>query len=143
MHCRMVQGDPHRTWVVVFELGEDPIAELKTLADDVLLATSYFTAIGGFSEAVLGWFDPQKKDFRRIPVNEQVEVVSLAGNIVDSDDGRRAHAHVVLGTSDGRALGGHLLEAKVRPTLELVLTESPAHLARHYDPDAHIPLIGV
>ncbi len=130
-------------WVVVFEPGEDPIARLKELADDVLLATSHFNAIGGFSEAVLGWFDPQKKDYRRIPVKEQVEVVSLAGNITDGDDGRRAHGHVVLGTSDGRALGGHLLEAKVLPTLELVLTESPAHLARHYDEDSHIPLIGV
>lgn len=143
MHCRKVQEEPHRMFVVVFEPGEDPIAGLKQLADDVLLATSRFTAIGGFSEAVLGWFDPEAKDYKRIPVNEQVEVVSLAGNIVDSDDGRRPHAHVVLGTSDGRALGGHLLEARVRPTLELVLNESPAHLARYYDAESHIPLIGV
>ncbi len=143
MHCRRVQDEPHRMWVVVFEPGEDPVDGLKRLADDLLLATSRFTAIGGFSEAVLGWFDPERKEFKHIPVNEQVEVVSLAGNIVDSDDGRRPHAHVVLATSEGRALGGHLMEAKVRPTLELVLLEAPAHLARHYDPESHIPLIGV
>lgn len=51
------------------------------------------------------------------------------------------HAHVVVGKSDGSAHGGHLLEAYVRPTLEVVLVESPAHLRRRPDRDSGLALI--
>ena len=139
MRCRIVQDSQPRRWVLVFEQGEDPIPVLKQFADEHLTATCHFNAIGGFSEAVLGYFDPDLDKYKRIPVDEQVEVLSLSGTITDTEDGRRVHAHVVLGASDGRALGGHLLEAKVRPTLEMVVTESPAHLALHEDMVTHLP----
>jgi uncharacterized protein len=51
------------------------------------------------------------------------------------------HAHVVLGRSDGTALGGHLLEVHVWPTLEVVLDESPAHLRKRSDPETGPALI--
>lgn len=145
MHCRLIQERQPRTWVVIFEAGEDPVEQLHAFAREHLVATCHFTAIGAFERAVLGYFDVETQAYRRIPVDEQVEVLALTGNITDSEDetDKKVHAHVVLGASDGRALGGHLLEAKVRPTLELVLTEAPAHLQRHEDPQTHLPLIGV
>jgi predicted DNA-binding protein with PD1-like motif len=47
----------------------------------------------------------------------------------------------VLGKRDATALGGHLLEARVRPTLELVLVESPAHLRKEHDPESGLALV--
>jgi predicted DNA-binding protein with PD1-like motif len=75
-------------------------------------------------------------------VREQVEVVSLVGDVAQGDKGEpKVHAHVVLGKSDGTAWPGHLLEARVRPTLELILTESPLHLQRQHDPASGLALI--
>jgi predicted DNA-binding protein with PD1-like motif len=75
---------------------------------------------------VLGFFDWEKKDYRKIPVVEQVEVVSLLDDVALGPDGKPAlHPHVVVSLADGTAMGGHLLEAHVRPTLEVVLTDSP------------------
>jgi Fe-S oxidoreductase len=51
------------------------------------------------------------------------------------------HAHVVLGKSDGSAHGGHLLEAHVRPTLEVTLAEAPRYLHRKHDPESGLALI--
>jgi predicted DNA-binding protein with PD1-like motif len=47
----------------------------------------------------------------------------------------------VLGCADGTTRGGHLLEGYARPTLELILTESPAQLRRRFNPAAGLALI--
>jgi len=90
---------------------------------------------------VLGYFDWQKKEYQSIPVQEQVEVVSLLGDVAMEDGEPAVHAHVVVAGRDGAARGGHLLEAHVRPTLEIVLSESPAHLRKRYDPTSGLALI--
>jgi predicted DNA-binding protein with PD1-like motif len=108
------------------------------------LAGSHFTAIGAFREVTLGYFDWAKKDYRRIPVREQVEVLSLVGDIARDEQGEpKIHAHVVIGKADGTAHGGHLLDAVVRPTLEIILVESPQHLCRRHDPQTGLALIRV
>ena len=57
--------------------------------------------------------------------------MSLMGNIAQDDKGDpKLHAHVVVGKSDGTAHGGHLLDAYVRPTLEVVIVEASQHLRR-------------
>jgi uncharacterized protein len=91
----------------------------------------------------LGFLDPETKEYVPIAVDEQVEALSLVGDISLENGERRVHAHVVIGKRDGRAYGGHLLEAHVWPTLEVVLTESPAHLRRSVDEETGLPLIAL
>jgi predicted DNA-binding protein with PD1-like motif len=58
-------------------------------------------------------------------------VLSALGDIAIGGDGKPSlHLHVVLGLSDGSTRGGHLLEAIVYSTLEIVIRETPAHLRR-------------
>lgn len=143
MKAKLLQQDDERVFAVIFETGDDPVAGLTRFAEQEKLGASSFTAIGAFSEAVLGYFDLQKKDYERIPVKEQVEVLALVGDIALQNGKPKLHAHVVLGKRDGSACGGHLLEARVRPTLEVILTESPVHLRRVYDPASGLALINV
>ena len=90
----------------------------------------------------VGFFDWEKKDYRKIPVREQVEVVSFVGDVALGPDGNPAiHVHVVVSRSDGTAICGHLLEAHVCPTLEVVVTESPKHLHKRNDPKSGLALI--
>jgi len=74
-------------------------------------------------------------------VDEQVEVVSLIGDIALDDGNPKVHAHVVVGKKNGTTMGGHLLEAHVRPTLELVLQDSAEQLKRKFDPASGLALI--
>ena len=129
------------SWVLVFATDDEVIGELQRFAQEQGLSASHFSAIGAFRRATLGYFDWEKKDYKKNPVDEQVEVVALNGFITDSDDGPTVHAHVALGRSDGTAYAGHLLEAYVRPTLEMVVSESPRHLRRRTDPETGLPLI--
>jgi predicted DNA-binding protein with PD1-like motif len=133
---------PQRTFVVVLDEGDEAVAALARFAKEQRLDAAQITAIGAFSGAVLGYFDWEKKDYKRISVPEQVEVVSLVGDVALDPKGEPAlHAHAVLGRSDGAALGGHLLEGRVRPTLEVVINESPAHLRKRKDAATGLALI--
>jgi len=127
--------------VLVFDTGDEVVSTLTAYAKDHHIAGAHFTAIGAFSDAIIGYFDLQKKDYLKNQVNEQVEVVSLIGDIALDKGEPMVHAHVVVGKKNGAAMGGHLLEAHVRPTLELVLEESGEQLKRKFDPASGLALI--
>ena len=132
------------SWVVVLETGDEVMACLAELAEAEALQAATFTAIGAFERAMLAFFDWETKEYLPIPVEEQVEVASMNGDIVLDPDGMpTVHAHVVLGRRDGSAVAGHLQQALVRPTLELVLTESPGTLRKQLDAESGLPLLRV
>ncbi|MFE9702715.1 PPC domain-containing DNA-binding protein [Streptomyces sp. NPDC005930] len=141
MKWQQVQEGPSAVYVVVLDPGEEALAGLTAFARDRSLGASQVTAVGAFSEAVVGWFDRQAEDYRRVPVQEQCEVLSLIGDIVVADEGPTPHLHAVLGLSDGSTRGGHLLSGRVWPTLEVVVRDSPAEPARTHRPDIGLALI--
>ena len=130
-----------RTIALVLEAGDEAMAAFASFAVEHRLGASHFTAIGAFSRAVVAYFDWTTKQYRHIDINEQVEVLSLVGDIVIEHDLPKVHGHVVLGKADASAHGGHLIEGHVRPTLEIVVTETPRHLRRRFDPASKLALI--
>lgn len=137
------QRDGLRTFVVVLATGDEVVQVLTAFATEQRLSASHLTAIGAFSSAVVAYFDWSTRQYHHVPVNEQVEVLSLVGDITRDGDAPKLHAHVVLGKADATAHGGHLIEAVVRPTLEVVLTELPRPLHRRFDRASGLALIDV
>ena len=136
--------DGQRTFVLVFDTGDEVATGLLEFATTQRLRGSHLTAIGALQDVVLGYWDWTLKEYRRIPLREQVEVLSLVGNIALGPEGApKIHAHIVVGRSDGAAHGGHLLEAHVRPTLEVIIVESPDDLQRSIDSETGLPLLNV
>src|SRR4051812_23229500 len=144
MKSKLIHSGELKKWAVVFDSGDEVVEGLKRFAREKKLSASAFTAIGAFSDCVLGYFNFEKRDYKRIPIAEQVEVLSLIGDVtLDDGDEPKLHAHVVLGKSDGTAHGGHLVQAHVKPTLEVIVTESPTHLHRRHDPATGLALIDI
>lgn len=133
--------DGARTFALIFETGDEVMSNLVAFARGHGLNAASFQAIGAFQDVTLGYFDWEKKDYKKIPIHEQVEVLSLIGDVAEKDGEPKVHAHVVLGRSDATTLGGHLIEAHVRPTLEVILNESPAHLRKAHDDASGLALI--
>jgi predicted DNA-binding protein with PD1-like motif len=141
MRFRVIEEQP-KTYVVIFSTGEELAAGLKQFAADQKLSGSSFKAIGAFSSVKLGWFDWETKKYRpSVAFDEQVELVSLIGDVAMFEGKAQVHAHVVVAKSDGTAHGGHLMEARVRPTCEVVLVESPGNLRKEIDPESGLALI--
>jgi predicted DNA-binding protein with PD1-like motif len=142
MRSKLLNNGAEKTYALIFDAGDEVVSLLKRFATDHKPRSARFTAIGAFSDAVLAYFDWDAKEYKKNPVPEQVEVLTLAGDIAWKPDGTPGvHAHVVVGKSDGTTRGGHLMEAHVRPTLELILTEYPRFLEKTNDPESGLALI--
>jgi hypothetical protein len=139
---QVFEQDGLRTYVLVLDPGEEAFATIASFAKAEALEAASLTAIGAFERATVGWFDLDAKTYRPIEVGEQCEALSLLGDVATGGDGQPSlHIHCVVGLRDGSTRGGHLLKATVRPTLEVTLVETPAHLRRRKRPDLGIALI--
>ena len=143
MKTKTLHTNGERSVAIVFDTGDEPMKGLLDFAVREGLGSGHFTAIGAFEEVFLGYFDWDRKDYVRIPIREQVEVLSLIGDVALEAGEPKVHAHVVVGKRDGTAHGGHLLEARVRPTLEVILIQPPEHLRRRFDARSKLALIDV
>ncbi len=141
MKTKELNYDGEKTWAIIFEIDEDPKSGLENFAREHHVTAARFTAIGAFRKVLLAYFDWETKKYRDIPIDEQVEVLAMAGDIALKGRKPEVHAHLVVGRSDGTTRGGHLKKARVRPTLEVMLTESPANLRRKFDPVSGLALI--
>jgi predicted DNA-binding protein with PD1-like motif len=143
MKFKILNHDEQRTFAVILGYNDEVVDCILSFAKSQHIKAAQFNAIGAFSEATLGFFDFKIRDYKKIEVSEQTEVLTLAGDISLFNNEPKVHAHVVLGKQDGVACGGHLLKAKVHPTLEIILTESPSFLERKVDKETGLPLIKV
>jgi predicted DNA-binding protein with PD1-like motif len=141
MKAKLLQDQGEKIYAVVFDKGDECMAGLLQFATEKGLDSAELTAVGAFSRATLGYFDRQKKEYQKIPVEEQVEVLSLLGNIALDKGKPKVHAHTVVGKADGTTRGGHVLEGYVWPTLEVIVTETPRQLRRRMDAESGLALI--
>lgn len=141
-HTLLAETDGKRVFALVLDADEEAFGCISRFADEQGLTAASFTAIGAFKTATIGFFDFATKSYLEIPVEVQSEVLSLLGDIAEGDDGKASlHAHAVLGLRDGSTKGGHLMKGIVRPTLEIIVTETPGHLRRRKVSELGIALL--
>jgi predicted DNA-binding protein with PD1-like motif len=134
-------GEPTKQYAVIFYQGDEAFSGLQEFAEKYHVTSAHFTAIGALNGATLGWFDPQRKMYKKIPINGQHEVIGMSGDIALYQGRPVVHTHMVVGNPDGTTHGGHLLEAYVSPTLEVMLTVDPATMQKRFDPATDLTLI--
>jgi uncharacterized protein len=141
MQTKLLNPDPPITWALALETGDEAMAALADFVREHEIDAASITAIGAFERSRLGYFDWSTKQYQEIRVEQQVEVLSLIGDVAVAEEGPSLHLHAVLGKRDGSVVGGHLLEARVRPTLEVVLVRPPGYLKKRKDPESGLALI--
>jgi predicted DNA-binding protein with PD1-like motif len=133
--------DPTKQYAVIFYAGDEAFSGLLEFAQKYHVTSAHFTAIGAVSGATLGWFDPQRKMYKKIPVMSQHEVIGMSGDIALYQGKPVVHTHMMLGASDGTTLAGHVLAAYVSPTLEVMVTVDPVAMQKRFDPETDLTLI--
>jgi uncharacterized protein len=134
-------GQPTKQYAVIFYQGDEAFSGLLEFAEKYQVTSAHFTAIGALNGATLGWFDPQRKMYKKIPIVGQHEVIGMSGDIALYQGKPVVHAHMVVGNSDGTTRGGHVLDAYVSPTLEVMVTVDPVMMQKRFDPATDLTLI--
>jgi predicted DNA-binding protein with PD1-like motif len=142
MQSRTIANERERAFALVLQTGDPVMESVLGFAREQELTAASFTAIGALSDARMAWFDWEARDYEQFAIDEQIEVLTMAGDVALGPEGEpQVHAHVVCGRRGGETVGGHLVEAHVRPTLEIVLREAPAQLRKRIDPESGLALI--
>src|ERR1700730_16649213 len=128
-------GDPTKQYAVIFYQGDEALSGLLDFAEKYHVTSAHFTAIGAVNGATLGWFDPQRKMYKKIPIQGQHEVIGMSGDIALFQGKPVVHTHMVVGSPDGTTRAGHVLAAYVSPTLEVMVAVDPVTMQKRFDPD--------
>ena len=134
-------GEATKQYAVIFYQGDEAFSGLLEFAEKYHVTSAHFMAIGAVGGATLGWFDPQRKMYKRIPIIGQHEVIGMSGDIALYQGKPVVHTHMVVGNPDGTTVGGHVLEAYVSPTLEVMVTVDPKSMQKRFDPETDLTLI--
>ena len=142
MQSRVVGGGDGkpRSWALIFGKDDEVMSGLADWAKREGVLGGHFEAIGAFSSALFGWFDKDMRAYRNVPIDEQVECVSLNGDLGQVDGKPALHIHGCVATRDGTVKGGHLLSAVAWPTLEVFVTETAVPLPKQEDPETTLEL---
>jgi uncharacterized protein len=135
------QGQQRRAYAVIFAKGDEASSGLLKFAEKYQVTSAHFTAIGAGNRATVAWFDPQRKMYKKIPIEGQFEVISMIGDIALYQGKPQVHTHMVVANSDGTARGGHVLELYVNPTLEVMVTVDTIAMHKRMDPETGLDLI--
>src|SRR5271165_2330403 len=134
-------GDQTKQYAVIFYEGDEAFSGLLEFAEKYHVTSAHFTAVGAVNGATLGWFDPQRKMYKKIRIEGQHEVIGMSGDIALYQGKPAVHTHLVVGSPDGTTQGGHLLDAYVSPTLEVMVTVEPTTMRKRLDPATDLTLI--
>src|SRR5271168_827980 len=134
-------GEPTKQYAVIFYQGDEAFSGLLEFAEKYQVTSAHFTAIGALSGATVGWFDPQRKMYKKIPINGQHEVIGMSGDIALYQGRPVVHTHMVVGGPDGTTRAGHVLEAYASPTVEAMVTVDPVAMRKRFDPATELTLI--
>jgi uncharacterized protein len=142
MHVQLLsRGDQTQQYAVIFYQGDEAFSGLQEFAEKYHVTSAHFTAIGAVNGATLAWFDPQRKMYKKIPIQGQHEVIGMSGDIALYQGKPVVHTHMVVGYPDGTTRGGHVLAAYISPTLEVMLTVDPIAMHKRFDPETDLTLI--
>jgi predicted DNA-binding protein with PD1-like motif len=142
MQVKLLKDTPEeKVYVVVFLKGDEVLSGLTDFALQYKVGDAHFTGIGAISSATTAWLDLEHKMYHPTVTSEQVEVLSLVGDIASFNGKPVVHMHAVLGHKDGSTTGGHVWEMHVNPTIEVFLTANATPLNKRADPDSGIKLI--
>jgi uncharacterized protein len=134
-------GEPTKQYAVIFYQGDEAFSGLHEFAEKYHVTSAHFTAIGALNGATVGWFDPQRKMYKKISIAGQHELIGMSGDIALYQGKPVVHTHAAVAGPDGTTRAGHVLEAYASPTVEVMVTVDPVTMQKRFDPATDLTLI--
>jgi predicted DNA-binding protein with PD1-like motif len=128
-------------YVIRLERGDEIIDSLKTLVEKEEIRGGFFYGLGAVKNVSLGYFDVEKKEYKEKSFEQDFELTSMIGDVAFSGDKIIVHAHVTLAGEDFKVVAGHLNQAAVTATTEIVFNPVEGKLSKKTDPSTGLNLM--
>ena len=128
------------TIVARIDKGEEILEQIKTIAQKENIKLAAVRALGAVNDFTVGVFKTAQKEYRSNSFSGDFEIVSLTGTINTMDNEFYCHLHMSAGNEKGEVFGGHLNQAFVSATCEMVITVIDGTVDRYYDEEIGLNL---
>jgi len=112
------------------EIGEEVLAALTEFCKAQDIRLGQVNAIGAVSHAVTGLYNVAEQKYYSTRIEGPLEIVSLMGSISRKDGEVYIHTHASFSDLACSVRGGHLTEAVVSATCEMVVTAYEGEVGR-------------
>lgn len=109
------------TIIARFDKGEEIVAQVRKIAEAENIKLASVEALGALSEFNVGLFDVVEKKFHGNHFEGAYEVVSLTGTINTMNGEFYTHLHMSAADVNANVYGGHLVNATISATGEMVI----------------------
>ncbi len=120
--------------------GSEIISSLKEFCEENKITAGTIQGIGALSSLTLGYFNPEKKEYKEKTIRGSIEMTSLIGNISIKDYQTYLHCHVTASNDDYNTFGGHLISATISLTGEIFITALDGKIDRCLDDETGLNL---
>ena len=127
-------------YCIKLEKGDKIIENLTEMCNKEGIKFGFISGIGAVGDVTLGIYDLSTKKYSDKRIKKPLEVLSLSGNVTQVEGKRFVHAHVVLSDEEMQAFGGHLKEAVVSVTAEIILRKVDGEIKRKKDAETGLNL---
>ncbi len=128
-------------YVLRLTLGEDFMTSVVAFAKEHTITAASFTAIGATQKLTLGYYELQKKTYIDRSFSEDLEIVSITGNIALKDGAPVIHAHGAFSNQEMQTFGGHIKQLIVGASCEIALTGYNGTIERAMNEEVGLPLM--
>ncbi|MDP2735379.1 MAG: DUF296 domain-containing protein [bacterium] len=131
----------NNTYILSAKRGEDLVEGLKKFCEEYRIEAAYFTAIGAAGEVELAWYDLGAKQYVTALLQENLEIVSLTGNVSKIGNDTIVHSHGVFSNKAMESKAGHINKAVVSGACEVMLTRLEGKIERVFDEETGLNLM--
>ena len=128
------------TYFVRLERGEEILSSLAALAEKENITLACVSGLGAINKFTAGVFFPEEKVYRKNDFHGNFEITSLTGTITRMDGKPYLHLHISAGNEYGKVMGGHLNEAHVSATCEVVVRTVEGEVGREFSKEIGLNL---
>lgn len=138
----MLYAEQKSGFVIRLEQGDDILKTLKRFADAKKVHAAFFEGIGSLYKARLGHYDfKETRTYKYETFDEDLEILTLSGNVSTMNQKALPHAHATLGRRDFSVIGGHLEEGSLANMVEINLSTLPGKLEKAKDSSVGLNLL--
>ena len=119
--------------IIRIDKGENLVESLNAACNEHKVISASISGIGATDYFKCGVFNLQTKEYKELEFSGTYEILALCGNITQKDCKTYFHAHITVGDENGHSFGGHLIEARISATCEIVLDLIECQIERRLD----------
>ena len=118
---------------VSLQTGDLINESIRKIAVEENISNAWINGIGAIDNVEVGYMDIENKKYQKRNFDEHYELLSLIGNITYKDREPFVHTHVTFSNTEYNVFGGHLFDAKITATGEIVLSLADSKIDREYN----------